>query len=142
MEISEDFEIWTDHQNLQYFRKSQKLNRQQARWMTELGDYHFKLLHKSGKTDVKPDILSRLPDLNRGERDKGNKILLNEEHFQQMEFIFEDLGDDFVKRINTSGRSKDQVVEKGLLKDDKGYVKEDGIVTWQGCLYVPKNQKL
>ena len=59
-----------------------------------------------------------------------------------MEFIFEDLGDDFVKRINTSGRSKDQVVEKGLLKDDKGYVKEGGIITWQGHLYVPKNQKL
>ncbi|SJL14247.1 uncharacterized protein ARMOST_17703 [Armillaria ostoyae] len=25
-----DFEIWTDHQNLQYFRKPQKLNRRQA----------------------------------------------------------------------------------------------------------------
>ena len=30
------FEIWTDHQNLQYFRKPQKLNRRQARWQTEL----------------------------------------------------------------------------------------------------------
>ena len=27
MGASEDFEIWTDHQNLQYFRKPQKLNR-------------------------------------------------------------------------------------------------------------------
>ncbi len=26
-----DVEIWTDHQNLQYFRKPQKLNRRQAR---------------------------------------------------------------------------------------------------------------
>ena len=59
MGILEDFEIWTDHQNLQYFRKPQKLNRRQARWMTELGEYHFKLLHKPGKTHVKPDILSR-----------------------------------------------------------------------------------
>ena len=56
---SEDFEIWTDHQNLQYFQKPQKLNRRQARWMTELGEYHFKLLHKLGKTHIKPDILSR-----------------------------------------------------------------------------------
>jgi hypothetical protein len=30
MGASEDFEIWTDHQNLQYFQKPQKLNRQQA----------------------------------------------------------------------------------------------------------------
>ena len=30
------FEVWTDHKNLQYFRKPQKLNRRQARWQTEL----------------------------------------------------------------------------------------------------------
>ena len=27
MGASEDFEIWIDHQNLQYFQKPQKLNR-------------------------------------------------------------------------------------------------------------------
>ena len=26
------FEIWTDHENLEYFMKAQKLNRRQARW--------------------------------------------------------------------------------------------------------------
>jgi hypothetical protein len=31
MGASEHFEIWTDHQNLQYFQKPQKLNRRQAR---------------------------------------------------------------------------------------------------------------
>ncbi len=36
---AQDFEIWTDHQNLQYFRKPQKLNRRQARWVTELAEY-------------------------------------------------------------------------------------------------------
>ncbi len=30
-----------DHQNLQYFRKPQKVNRRQARWITELAEYHF-----------------------------------------------------------------------------------------------------
>ncbi|SJL05370.1 uncharacterized protein ARMOST_08737 [Armillaria ostoyae] len=44
----EDVEIWTDHQNLQYFRKPQKLNRRQARWVTELAEYHFVLKHKPG----------------------------------------------------------------------------------------------
>jgi hypothetical protein len=33
------FEIWTDHTNLQYFKKLQKLNRWQAHWLTELQDY-------------------------------------------------------------------------------------------------------
>jgi len=27
-----EFEIWTDHKNLQYFMTSQKLNRRQVRW--------------------------------------------------------------------------------------------------------------
>ncbi len=43
-----DIEIWTDHQNLQYFRQPQKLNRRQARWVTELAEYHFILHHKPG----------------------------------------------------------------------------------------------
>jgi len=28
---TEKFEIWTDHKNLEYFMKAQKLNRRQAR---------------------------------------------------------------------------------------------------------------
>jgi len=27
-----EFEIWTDHKNLQYFMMSQKLNHRQVRW--------------------------------------------------------------------------------------------------------------
>ena len=38
-----EFEVWNDHKNLEYFRKPQKLNRRQARWVTELADYHFTL---------------------------------------------------------------------------------------------------
>jgi hypothetical protein len=64
----EPFEIWTDHQNLQYFRKPQKLNRRQVCRMTELAEYHYSPVHKLGKTNVKLDILSRQPDLKRGKR--------------------------------------------------------------------------
>ena len=42
------FEIWTDHQNLTYFKKAQKLNRRQACWHTELQEYDFTLIHKPG----------------------------------------------------------------------------------------------
>ena len=54
----EAFEIWTDHQNLIYFCEACKLNQQQARWFTELQEFHFKLLHKPGHTMGKPDSLS------------------------------------------------------------------------------------
>jgi len=38
---SDQFEIWTDHKNLGYFKKPQKLNCRQAQWMTELQEYNF-----------------------------------------------------------------------------------------------------
>src|ERR1700690_2687396 len=72
----EQFEIWTDHQNLQYFRQPQKVNRRQAHWLTELAQYHFTLHHKPSSTHTKPDFLSRPPGLDKGEKDNENTILL------------------------------------------------------------------
>ena len=49
------FEIWTDHKNLEYFIKVQKLNRRQARWALYLSQFDFTLKYvaevKMGKVD-------------------------------------------------------------------------------------------
>jgi hypothetical protein len=140
---SECFEIWTDHQNLQYFRKPQKLNRHQARWITELTEYEFKLEHKPGKTHVKPDILLRQTDHEREEKDNENPILLKPWHFCQQEFIFESTDDDFVKRILTSRNAKDQIVERMLTNQEKNWKEDEkGMVTWEQRIYVPQNKQL
>jgi len=39
------FKIWTDHKNLKYFMKAQKLNRRQARWALYLSRFDFMLKH-------------------------------------------------------------------------------------------------
>ncbi|SJL16406.1 uncharacterized protein ARMOST_19930 [Armillaria ostoyae] len=80
----EDVEIWTDHQNLQYFCKPQKLNRRQARWVTELAEYHFILKHKPGTANIKADLLSRRIDHNQGKDDNGDITVLSPEHFWAM----------------------------------------------------------
>ena len=59
MGASHKFKIWTDHRNLQYFRKPQDLNCRHARWIINLANYDFELIHKPGKSHIKPDILSR-----------------------------------------------------------------------------------
>jgi len=59
---SNQFEIWTDYKNLGYFKKPQKLNRQQAHWMMELQEYNFQLIHKLGSSQKKMDALSCRPD--------------------------------------------------------------------------------
>ena len=39
----EIFKVWTDHENLKYFREPHKLNGRQARWYLKLQDYDFVL---------------------------------------------------------------------------------------------------
>jgi hypothetical protein len=83
MGAAQRFEIWTDHANLQYFKKAQKLNRRQARWYTELQEYDFTLHHIPGKANSKADILSRRPGFEKGAGDNDDQILLPESLFIQ-----------------------------------------------------------
>ena len=101
-----EFEIWTDHQNFCYFRKAQKLNRWQARWVTELGEYNFSMHHKPGKMNIKADILSRRADHNRGEDDNKDITVLKDEWFRRTETV---------QKEEMAGRAKreaEQLVKK------------------------------
>ena len=50
--------VHSGHKNLMYWRKPQRLNRQQAQWVSELQDYGFILEHKPGKSMGKLDAMS------------------------------------------------------------------------------------
>jgi len=51
------FTIWTDHKNLKYFMKAQKLNRRQARWALHLSRFDFILKHILGSKMEKADSI-------------------------------------------------------------------------------------
>ena len=71
------FEIWTDHKNLQYFMTSQKLNHRQARWVLYLSRFNFVLKHIPGKSIGKVDGLSRRPNWQEGvENNNKNRTLI------------------------------------------------------------------
>jgi hypothetical protein len=53
--------IYTDHDNLRYYRHPQKLNRRVARYIAFLADFDFELVHLPGKRN-QADPLSRRPD--------------------------------------------------------------------------------
>ena len=59
LDATEKFKVWTDHENLKYFREPHKLNGQQVRWYLKLQDYDFVLWHIPGKMNTKANILSR-----------------------------------------------------------------------------------
>jgi len=58
--------VLTDHKNLQYFRKPQKVTGRQARWIKFLQDFDYTLEHIAGTTNTVADLLSRRKDLNKG----------------------------------------------------------------------------
>ena len=76
-EAVKKFEIWTDHKNLEYFIKAQKLNKRQTRWALYLSRFDFMLKHVPGSKMEKADSLSRRPDWEIGvEKNNKNKILV------------------------------------------------------------------
>jgi len=53
--------IYSNHQNLTYFKTAILLNRRQARWGEQLKQYNFDLLYRKGSANAKADTLSRCP---------------------------------------------------------------------------------
>ena len=56
------FEVWTNHKNLEYFMKVQKLNQRQTHWVLYLSRFDFTLKHVPSTKIGKVDELSRRPD--------------------------------------------------------------------------------
>src|ERR1700722_4664918 len=151
LNAKQSFEIWTDHANLQYFRKPQKLNRRQARWLTELQDYHFTLHHIPGKQNSKADILSRRPGFDRGENDNDDIILLDPLFFRQLYIQqtngFNDAFDipithSFIPRIRQAHANQDKATRLALAREEPGWDNQDDILTFRNCIYVPIDRRL
>ena len=78
--ITTKFEIWTDHKNLEYFMKVQKLNRRQVRWALYLSKFDFMLKYVLGSKMEKVDSLSRRPDQKVGvKRNNEDETLVKSE---------------------------------------------------------------
>jgi len=148
------FEIWTDHKNLEYFMKAQKLNQRQARWALYLSRFDFTLKHVLGSKIEKADSLSRRPDWEVGvERDNENETLVKPEwlevrRIEIVEIMVE--GVDLLEQVRQS-KVKDnkviKVVEEmkqarvKMLRDEE-WREVDGIMYKEGKVYVPKDDKL
>ena len=52
-------QVFSDHQNLEYFTTTKVLNRRQARWAQELARINFQIYYQPGTQNGKRDALSR-----------------------------------------------------------------------------------
>ena len=148
------FEIWTDHKNLEYFMKAQKLNQRQARWTLYLSRFDFTLKHVLGNKMGKADSLSRRPDWEVGvEKDNKDEMLVKPERLEvrktkAVEIIID--GVDLLEKVRKSKVKDDEVVKAveemkqagvKMLKNEE-WREVDSVMYEEGKVYVPRNDKL
>jgi len=68
--VKDQFEIWMDHKNLEYFIKAQKLNQRQTRWTLYLSRFDFALKYVAGKSMEQADWAKGV------KRDNKNQVML------------------------------------------------------------------
>jgi len=119
------FEIWTDHKDLEYFMKAQKLNRRQARWALYLSRFDFILKHVVGTKMGKADGLSRRADWKVGiDKDNDNQVFIKDNWIRNMyEVVVEGPKVDILEKIKKA-RSKDKDVVRVVEEIKKVGVKE------------------
>jgi len=109
------FKIWTDHKNLKYFIKVQKLNKRQARWALYLSRFNFTLKHIPGSKMEKADSLSKRLDQEVGiEKDNEDEKLVKPEwlevkKIEKVEVIVERV--DLLEKVKQSKVKDDEVTK-------------------------------
>jgi len=113
------FEIWTDHKNLEYFMKTQKLNRRQARWVLYLSRFDFTLKHVPETKIGKADGLSRRPDWKVGvEKDNDNQVFMKDNWICSLgEVVIEGPEVDIIENIKKARNKDEEVV--GIVEEIK-----------------------
>jgi len=146
------FKIWTDHKNLEYFMKAQKLNQWQARWALYLSRFDFTLKHVPGTKMGKADGLSRRPDWKVGiEKDNENQIVVKENWLHSMqEVVIEGPEVEIIEKIKkVRNKDKDVVriveeIKKTNIKELRGnkWRIEGDLILKKGKIYIPKDREL
>ena len=118
------FEVWTNHKNLEYFMKVQKLNCRQAWWALYLSRFDFMLKHVPGVKMVKTDGLGRWPDWKvEVEKDNDNQTLIKEQWILSLtEVVIEGPKVNIVEKIKKT-RSKNKKVVRVVEETKKAKVK-------------------
>jgi hypothetical protein len=73
--------VYSDHQNLLYWKEPHKISRRIAREVLRLSEYNIEIRHIKGTANGRADALSRRPDYDQGTEDNTNITVLPEHLF-------------------------------------------------------------
>jgi len=86
-------QVFSDHQNLEYFTTTKILNRRQARWAQELAGIDFRIYYRPGSRNRKPDALSRRSEYRPekgGSQNQAITTVLRKDNFAKPDFAEHD----------------------------------------------------
>ena len=126
------FEIWIDYKNLEYFMKAQKFNQKQTRWALQLSRFDFTLKYVAGKSMRQVDGLSRRTDQVEGiERDNKNQVILKKEWLEirvikKEQLLIKGVEEEIIGKIKKSETKNDEMV-KAVEEMKKEEMKKAGV---------------
>ena len=122
--VQSKFEIWTDHKNLEYFMKVQKLNQRQAQWALYLSRFDFMLKHVPGTRMGKADRLSRRSDWKVGvEKDNENQVFIKDNWIHSLQVVIEGPEVGILEKIKKA-KSKDKDIVRVVKEIKKAKMRE------------------
>ena len=145
--LPKPFEIWSNHENLTYWKEPQNLSRRQARWAQYLFRFNFVLTHIAGNKNIKADVLSQRPDYQVSDaEDNQDQIVLRPEHFATIAATYVS-NDDLERRIRDVVEKEVEVLQgmdslrkngpKRLTDGTLEWEESQGLVYYKEKLYVP-----
>src|SRR6202040_1942666 len=72
-----EIQVFSDHNNLQYFTTTKQLSHRQACWAEYLSSFNYVIHYQAGKLGVKPDALMRRPNVYLKKSDQPATNMLN-----------------------------------------------------------------
>jgi len=128
-------QVITDHKNLLYWKKPQRLNQRQIRWSMFLSKFDYRISFRPGASSGKPDSLSRRPDY-KPEEYKPNETIIPEDNIccatrENINYLIESQRSDNYCKTILSKIQKGSEVKSSLFK------LVDGVLHFQNRIIVP-----
>ncbi|QRW22611.1 Retrotransposable element Tf2 protein [Rhizoctonia solani] len=137
--------VFTDHQNLEYWKESRTFNCQHAQWHLLLARYNFQIVYHPSKQSSKPDALSCQPD--HANVPPVNQTMLPNPVFANIALVLPEK--ELQRQIELSldqDKSLEEILQFLQNKSKappsikctfKDYIMEAGLLFYQGRIVVP-----
>src|SRR6185369_14196498 len=141
-------QVYSDHNNLQYFTTTKQLNRRQARWSEFLAGFDYLINYRAGRLGAKPDASTRRPDVYprksfEGASDSNKRILIPPQRLSAALILDEE---SLLTRIRKAPHDDYFNSKAGIARHSNGtqytLAEDDQLLLRDGRIYVPDHKTL